>query len=127
MPFGVEIENEATRRSVLPRIETKLKEIATKHKLRYRKSDLRWRHFLLQPKKHSEEDSKLDFFLSDFGSLGEIDEKDNIDEVVKSQMEVLKRAIGDQMDALSSPAQRKRKGLSRPPTASTKARLGDKD
>ena len=60
-------------------------------------------------------------------SLEEIDEKDNIDEVVKSQMEVLKRAIGDQMDALSSPAQRKRKGLSRPPTASTKARLGDKD
>jgi len=78
----------------------------------------------LQPKINSEEDS---IFLSDFGSLEEINAEDDIDEVVKSQMKILEEAIGGHMDAPSSPAQRKRKGLSGPPSGSTKARLGNKD
>lgn len=111
MPYGVEVENEATRRLLMPGIEKELKRIAKKHKLRYKKSDLRWRHVLLQPKKDSEEDSELDyFFLSDFSSLETFDEKDDIEEVVKSQMDALKRAREEKTDALSTPGMgRKRK------------------
>ena len=109
IPYGVEIENEPTRRLLLPRIKEELRRIAQKYKLRCKGSDLRWRHVLLEQREKPTENA--DFFLSDFGSLVELDENDDIEQVVERQMETLREEMGNEMSSCTPVLRRSKRGM----------------
>jgi hypothetical protein len=89
LPYGLEIDTHEKRKALLPDIQHELLMIAKNHRLRYKDSDLRWRHLLL--------DSNGKVFLSDLGSLeiipSEAEGVGSIEHVVKEQMEALKNSI----------------------------------
>jgi hypothetical protein len=85
LPYGLEIETHDKRTALLLDVEAELSMIAKCH-LRYKYSDLRWRHVLL--------DSEGKLFLSDLGSLEPFipSETEGIERVVRKQMKALENA-----------------------------------
>ena len=88
MPYGREINTE--RAEKIPDVQNELNELAS-HGFRYKNSDVRWRHILL--------DYKGKVFLTDFESLEEIPSDVHNDVAVEEQMKMLKEAINDTQES----------------------------